>query len=82
VHSVPCVASDGDDTAVVAHTRRGLAITQDIWKADHPVLAGLADEIDAAKQKLGVKDMFVRLSSRSPKDAALSRSGAFVHGYV
>ena len=44
-------------------------------KAEYPVLARLASDIDAAKRELGVENAFVRLSSRSPKDAALSRAG-------
>jgi hypothetical protein len=45
------------------------------WKTEYPVLARLASDIDAAKRELGVENAFVRLSSRSPKDAALSRAG-------
>jgi len=48
---------------------------QDQWKDNLPVLATLTKSIDAAMRSLGVDQAFVRLSSRSPKDAALSRPG-------
>jgi hypothetical protein len=47
------------------HVKRG-------WVEAFPVLNELAAEIEEAKKELGAKDLFVRLSSRSPKDAALS----------
>jgi hypothetical protein len=47
------------------HVKRG-------WVEAFPVLNELAAEIEEAKKELGAKDIFVRLSSRSPKDAALS----------
>ncbi|KAL6048674.1 Cell division cycle protein 123 [Balamuthia mandrillaris] len=45
------------------------------WKEEHPELAQLVEDINAAQKLLDREHVFVRLSSRSPKDAALSRQG-------
>jgi len=44
------------------------------WK-ENSLLLALAQEIERAKEKLGCKYIFVRTSSRSPKDAALGEKG-------
>eukprot|EP01130_Rhizamoeba_saxonica_P005618 TRINITY_DN2240_c0_g1_i2.p1 TRINITY_DN2240_c0_g1~~TRINITY_DN2240_c0_g1_i2.p1 ORF type:complete len:362 (-),score=87.51 TRINITY_DN2240_c0_g1_i2:21-1106(-) len=48
------------------------------WTND-PDLLLLATQIDEAQTKLGCEGLFIRLSSRSPKDAALSDKGRDIY---
>jgi len=49
------------------------------WHKD-PLLVNVSIEIDQAKEKfLSTKDIFVRLSSRSPKDAAIGARGIEIY---
>jgi hypothetical protein len=45
------------------------------WKQNFPILMKVAEDITRAQRELNRDNIFVRLSSRSPKDAALSREG-------
>jgi len=48
------------------------------WRENN-LLVQLAREIDSKKEELGVNDMFVRLSSRSPKDAIFGTRGRTIY---